>query len=138
MDDDRITDLEAVPDDTTHLFRLRDVETDEVREAILVRQNGDVAGWLNYCQHFTHIHLDKGSGAPMRNGEIVCENHGAYFESDTGLCTYGPCEGAYLPDVEVTVDDGEVYLADDDYEFVGPGPIEKDDLDRASKSNVEF
>ncbi|SDQ32465.1 Rieske (2Fe-2S) protein [Natronobacterium texcoconense] len=132
----RIATLERVPAESTFLFRVRNGD-DEVREAILVRAGEDVACWLNYCQHFTHIKLDKGSGAAMRNGELVCENHGAYFEADSGICTYGPCEGATLPELEVTVDDGDVYLTDDAYEFVDTGPIE-DDGDLTSTSNVEF
>ncbi|MFC6718146.1 Rieske (2Fe-2S) protein [Natrialbaceae archaeon GCM10025810] len=139
----RIASLEEVPDESTFLFRVRRLEEgpdggDEL-EAILVRTaDSEVACWLNYCQHLTHINLDKGSGAPMRNGELVCQNHGAYFESDTGYCTYGPCEGAYLTGIEVAVVDGDVHLADDGYEFVGVGPVETDDLDRGSTSNVEF
>ena len=139
MDDSRqIVELEAVPDETTLVFRVRDREADEDHEAILVRPNGDVAAWLNYCQHLTHVRLDKGDGATMRNGEVICENHGAYFDSATGRCTHGPCEGAYLTSLEVSVTDGEVYLTDDDYAFVGTGPIERDDLDRSSTSNLEF
>jgi nitrite reductase/ring-hydroxylating ferredoxin subunit len=148
MDAGRITALSDVPADSTFLFRVRD-ESGETREAILVRDRaatdggeataGDaVSCWLNYCQHLTHIKLDKGSGAPMRDGELVCANHGAYFEADTGRCTFGPCEGAYLADLEVTVSDGDVYLTDEEYAFVGPGPLEGDDLDRTSTSNVEF
>ncbi|MDF9745646.1 Rieske (2Fe-2S) protein [Natrinema salsiterrestre] len=155
MDGERITALSEVPDDSTVLFRVAD-DVGEEREAILVadavaatdggeptgsepESSGDgVACWLNYCQHLTHIKLDKGSGAPMRDGELICANHGAYFEADTGYCSYGPCEGAYLTDLEVTVSEGEVYLTDDEYEFVGMGPVESDDLDRASTSNVEF
>ncbi len=139
MDDGgRICSVGDLPGDSTFLFRVRDVETDEQREAILVRLNGEVAGWLNYCQHFTHITLDKGSGAEMRDGEIICTNHGAYFESDTGLCTFGPCEGAVLNDIVIEVDDGDVYLVDEDYEFVAVGPIETDEADLVSKSNYEF
>ena len=138
MDDGQIADLEDVPEDSTYLFRVEADGADDEREAILVRSTGTIECWLNECQHMTHIPLDKGSGATMRNGEIVCENHGAYFEADTGQCTYGPCEGAYLTDLEVTVEDGVVYLTDDEYAFVGAGPKEEDDLDRASKSNVEF
>jgi nitrite reductase/ring-hydroxylating ferredoxin subunit len=135
----RITDAEAVPEDTTFLFRVRGTEDGEVREAILVElDDGGITGWLNHCQHFTHIMIDKGSGAPMRNGELVCANHGAMFEADSGVCTYGPCEGAVLDDVEVSVDDGEVYLADPAFEFVGTGGIETDDFDLSSSSNVEF
>jgi nitrite reductase/ring-hydroxylating ferredoxin subunit len=103
------------------------------------RPAGDTAGevvcWLNYCQHMTHIKLDKGSGAPVRDGEVVCANHGALFAADSGKCTYGPCEGAFLTEIAVTVRDGGVYLDDDAYEFVGEGPVEGDD-DLSSTSNV--
>jgi nitrite reductase/ring-hydroxylating ferredoxin subunit len=134
----RIADVEEVPEDSTFLFRLRDRETDEEQEAILVRVDGEVSGWLNCCQHFRHVELDKGSGVEMRGDEIVCIDHGAMFEADTGYCTFGPCEGAYLDSVEVTVRDSEIYLTDQDYEFVGVGPIEKDPLDLSSTSNIEF
>lgn len=140
--DGSITAVADVPTESTFLFTVRDIEADEQKEAILVRlPEGDadtVTGWLNYCQHFMHITLDKGSGAPMRDGEILCANHGAYFEQDTGLCTYGPCKGAYLNEIEVRVEDGEVYLDDEAYEFCHTGPIETDDTDLASESNVEF
>ncbi|WP_415378679.1 Rieske (2Fe-2S) protein [Halosimplex sp. TS25] len=125
----------AMPDDMQ--------QDDDVREAILLRlatENGDPADdvvcWLNYCQHMTHIKLDKGSGAPVRDGEVICVNHGALFAADSGECTYGPCEGAFLNEIDVVVADGGVYLADDDYEYVGEGPVESDDDDLSSSSNV--
>ena len=134
----RITSLDSVPDDGTFLFTVDDVEDDERKEAILARLDDGVAGWLNYCQHYTHIKLDKGSGAPRRDDELICANHGAYFEVDTGYCTFGPCEGAYLTRVTVAVEDGDVYLTDPDYEFVREGPMETDPTDLASRSNLEF
>jgi nitrite reductase/ring-hydroxylating ferredoxin subunit len=135
----RIADVEAVPADTTLLFRVRDLDDDEVMEAILVElDDGTVTGWFNHCQHFTHIMLDKGSGAPMRNGELVCANHGAMFEADSGECTYGPCEGAMLDPIDVTVEDGGIYLSDPEFEFVDTGGIETADHDLTSRSNIEF
>ena len=134
----RITAIEDVPENDTLLFIIEERNTGEEAEAILLRAGDEIACWLNYCQHLTHIRLDKGSGAPTRNGEIVCANHGATFERDSGLCTYGPCEGAYLNGVEVTVENGDVYLDDPDYEFVTTGPIERDPIDLSSTSNVEF
>lgn len=134
-----IAAVEDVPDDSTHLFRVRDVESGEEREAILTQVDGEVEGWLNYCQHMTHITLDKGSGAAIRDDEIVCKNHGAMFEADTGFCTFGPCEGAYLDAVDVRVADGSVHLRDPDYEYVGPGALpEEDPADLSSTSNLEF
>jgi len=134
-----VVSVEEVPADGSYLFRVRDVETDEKREAILLRLDGDVAGWLNYCRHMTHVKLDKGSGAAVRNGEVICRNHGAMFAVETGVCTYGPCEGAVLEEVAVAVRDGAVQLVDDGYEYVGEGPIPEDDPgDLSSTSNFEF
>jgi nitrite reductase/ring-hydroxylating ferredoxin subunit len=148
MDGARIAALDELSTDDTHLFRVRSVGDDDrpgddadEREAICIRladedrPTDDVACWLNVCQHMTHIPLDKGSGAPVRGGEILCANHGAMFEADTGRCTYGPCEGAVLTEVGVRVAGGDVYLADENYEYVGPGPVDTDD-DRSSDSNV--
>lgn len=134
----RITSIENVPSDTTLLFTVRDEASGEEDEAILTQLDGEITGWINRCMHFRHVRLDKGSGAPKRNGELVCANHGALFEGDTGLCTHGPCEGAYLNSVEVEVRYGAVYLVDEDYEFVREGGIEKDPTDLTSKSNIEF
>ena len=134
----RIVAVEDVPTDSTYLFTVRERDSGEEREAILVGSDGKVHAWLNYCQHYTHINIDKGSGAEMRNGELICTNHGAYFESDSGYCNHGPCKGAYLNKIEIAVDDGAVYLADEDYEYVGEGPIETDETERESKSNYKF
>ncbi|MFB6080449.1 MAG: Rieske (2Fe-2S) protein [Haloferacaceae archaeon] len=132
-----IAAVDEVPTDSTLVVTLRDADGTD-REALLVRTDGAVRAWLNYCQHLTHVTLDKGDGAEMRDGELVCTNHGAYFDADTGLCTHGPCEGAYLTAVSVGVEDGRVVLTDDGYEFVRRGPIETDPVDRSSTSNVEF
>ena len=128
MDEDsRIADLDEVPADSTLLFTVRD-GFDE-REAVLTRTDGgEVAAYENYCPHWTDVRLDKGSGASKRDGELVCGKHGALFEADSGVCTYGPCEGAVLADIEVAVADGGVYLADDDYEFVQVGSGIEHDL----------
>jgi nitrite reductase/ring-hydroxylating ferredoxin subunit len=128
MDEDsRIADVSEVPDDSTLLFTVRDGFDD--REAILTKTDeGGVTAFENYCQHWTDVRLDKGSGATKRDGELVCGKHGALFEDDSGCCTYGPCEGAVLQGVDVTVEDGGVYLTDDDYEFVEVGSSQEYDL----------
>lgn len=135
----RIAAVEDVPTESTLLFTVRDLDDDEEREAIVHRRDDGVVAWRNYCQHLTHIKIDKGSGAPMRDDELVCANHGAMFESDTGQCTYGPCEGAYLNALDVVVADGSVYLDEEGHEFVGLGGVEADGaIDLTSTSNVEF
>jgi len=143
---ERIASVTEVPADGTFLFRVEAVDGGDVREVILVRADGDgagdsggrVAAWLNHCQHFTHVRLDEGGGAPTRDGEIVCTKHGAMFEAGSGLCTHGPCEGAYLDGLDVEVTEGDVYLDDPGYAFVGLGPKEREVGDLTSTSNVEF
>lgn len=125
---ERITSIDEVPEEGTLVFRVRNgVEEAPVDEAILTRDDGTVHGWINRCQHWTDVRLDDGDGATVRNGEILCEKHGAYFETDTGYCNYGPCEGSRLPRVEVEAEDGDVYLVDDEYDLVGFGPLDKDE-----------
>ncbi|QDX39691.1 Rieske (2Fe-2S) protein [Salarchaeum sp. JOR-1] len=135
-DGERITAAATVPADSTFLFTVDGEDGED--EAVLTRAEDGVEGYVNRCMHFTHIRLDKGSGAPVRNGELVCANHGAMFEQDTGVCTFGPCEGAQLDRIDIDVRDGGVYLVDDDYAFVRTGGIESDPADLASTSNVEF
>ncbi|WP_338727777.1 Rieske 2Fe-2S domain-containing protein [Haladaptatus sp. DJG-WS-42] len=130
----RIAPLSDIPADSTLLFTVRE-GFDKV-EVICIELEDSVAAWRNYCQHWTDVRLDKGSGAYVRDGEIVCEKHGAYFEGNSGLCTLGPCEGAVLNDVDVAVEDGDVYLTDERYEFAHIGPSGEYDL--SSGGRIDF
>jgi nitrite reductase/ring-hydroxylating ferredoxin subunit len=139
MDDDRrVASLDEVPTEGTFLFTVRG--DDGLEEVLLVRLNGEVAAYKNYCQHWTDVRLDKGSGALVRDGEIVCQKHAATFETDSGYCNFGPCEGSYLDTVDVAVVDGEVLLTDDDYVFerVGPSGEESETGPKSSGSRIDF
>lgn len=127
--------VDEVPDGDTLLVTVRDGESGEDVEAILLSTDDGVRAWRNYCQHLTHIPLDKGSGAPVRDGEVLCANHGAMFDATSGLCTHGPCEGATLEAVAVRAADGVVRFEDDRYDFVERGGVDDGD-DLASESNV--
>jgi nitrite reductase/ring-hydroxylating ferredoxin subunit len=148
-EDQRICDVEDVPEGGTFLFTYRDGF--DTGEALLVRFGGDAASsdaeaggtapvdedtgiacWKNYCQHWTDVRLDKGSGARVRDGELWCNKHAATFRLDDGVCTHGPCEGAVLDEVAITVHDGGVYLTDDRYEFDSRGPDGDRDLSTGS------
>ena len=135
MDDGRrIVDVEDVPDDGDVLFTVSDGT--EPTECIRLAVGDEVVAYENYCQHWTDVRLDSGSGAALRDGEIVCEKHGAYFETDSGYCNFGPCEGAVLEEIAVTVVDGGVYLTDDRYAFEHLGPAAE--IDRSSGSRIGF
>ncbi|NHX35667.1 MULTISPECIES: Rieske (2Fe-2S) protein [Halolamina] len=138
---DRIADVDAVPDDSTLLVTVADRESDEEREVVLVRTGDGVAAWFNYCQHWRDVNLDTGDGAAIRDDELVCKRHGATFESDSGECTFGPCEGAVLDELPVEIADGTVFLDDDGYGFVRVGASESgedDDIHRSTESRIGF
>lgn len=144
---DPVVPVDDVPEDGTLLVTLRrrgpdgdgDDDTDPTgpTEAILTRvADGTVVAYRNYCMHWTDIRLDKGSGALVRRGELVCQKHGATFQRDSGYCDFGPCEGASLERVDVTVRDSQVLLTDEDYAFVHVGPDESAVAD--SGSRIDF
>jgi len=135
---ERIAAVDELPADDSFLFTVREVGGDE-KEAILVElSDGTVAGWLNYCMHWTDVTLDSGDGA-VRNGELVCRKHAATFEPESGVCTHGPCEGAELDPIRVETRDGTVYLTDPDYAFVRQGAeTDPADLSTSPGSRVGF
>jgi len=95
-----------------------------------------VAAWINRCTHEAQ-RFDTGRGVPMRDGEIICPKHGSLFDACSGECDNGEAAGTTLPAVDVTVEDGTVYLVDDEYEFEHEGGIDADD-GPSSTSHIGF
>ena len=109
----------------------------ETTEGVLTRLDDDeIVAFTNYCPHWQDVRLDKGSSALVRNGEIVCQKHGAMFEKDGGYCNFGPCDGAVLDTFEVAVADGAVYLTDDEWHAAEPGLSEE--RDRSSGGRIDY
>ncbi|WP_435102188.1 Rieske (2Fe-2S) protein [Halarchaeum sp. P4] len=137
VDGTKITDLEEVPLRGSYLFTAEDMFTNE-EEVILVRCDDDpgVEAWVNNCPHESQ-RFDRGEGAPMRDGEIICPKHGSLFDACTGECDNGEAAGTTLPDVEIAVEDGAVYLTDDDYTYLHAGPAEED-VGPGSTSHLSF
>ena len=136
MDEDRrIVDADAVTVDDTVAFTATDGF--DSTEGLLTRLDDDtIVAYTNYCPHWRDVRIDKGSGATVRDGELVCGKHGAIFEKATGDCDFGPCEGAVLDAFEVTVADGAVYLTDDAWDGAERGLSEERDL--SSGGRIDF
>jgi len=132
MSADAIAPVEEIPTDGTLLFTMRtrdgDGATDEAIEVVLSRRDDNVVAYRNYCKHWTDVRLDKGSGAAVRDDELVCQRHGATFDRESGVCTFGPCEGAVLDNVDIRVADETVYLVEEEFEFGSHGGDESRDL----------
>jgi nitrite reductase/ring-hydroxylating ferredoxin subunit len=98
-----------------------------------------VRAWRNFCQHETDQRLDRGFGAAVRGGEIVCPKHGSMFDTCSGYCDNGKAADSYLSEVDVAVDDGVVYLTDSTVEFAHEGGIDDDeDEGPGSTSHLSF
>lgn len=140
MDDDPgIAAVSEVPTDSTMLVTLERIETGETLEAILTRLgDGSVVAFKNQCQHWTDVQLDRGSGAAIRDGQVLCRKHGAAFQLESGYCDFGPCEGSTLITVETAVEDETVRLTDRDYTFVKTGGIDRDPDDLSSGGRIGF
>jgi nitrite reductase/ring-hydroxylating ferredoxin subunit len=162
MDATAIADVEDVPEVGSYLFTVREPSGRE-EEVILVRVDdadgttadadrdthadadadadatrGGIVAWKNFCMHEPDQRLDRGvgSGAAMRDGQLICPRHGSMFDAATGYCDNGEAAGQTLVDVDVTVEDGTVYLTDDDLAYLHEGGI--DDDGPASTSHISF
>lgn len=87
---------------------------DEGRDTMfLVRKGGRVYGYRNACPHVDYARMAWRKDAYL-NGDrsrIMCSAHGALFRIEDGRCETGPCVGAALEAVDLTMRDGEVWLA---------------------------
>ena len=133
----KIADVDDVPESGSYLFTAEDAFTNEV-ELILVRCDDEpgIEAWPNTCTHQKQ-RFDRGEGAVIRDGQIVCPRHGSLFDTCSGACDNGPADGTELSDVDVAVDDGEVFLTDDNYTYLRSGGIADDD-GPDSTSHISF
>ena len=77
----------------------------------VVRQGGEVYAYRNFCPHY---------GAPLDwkpdaflsfdKDQILCSMHGALFNINDGVCTEGPCPGSALKSINITLEEGVIYL----------------------------
>jgi nitrite reductase/ring-hydroxylating ferredoxin subunit len=83
-----------------------------VKPGFLLRYTGQWFAYANICPHW-NVDLDLGDNRffDERRQAIVCRNHGALFQPETGQCRAGPCLGAYLERFEVTLDGADALVS---------------------------
>ena len=133
----RLTTVETVREEGSWLFTGRDSHGENT-EVVLVPCEDDqaspVEAWINRCTHEKQRLARAGVGATLRDGGIVCPKHGSVFESCSGRCDNGPAAGSMLLSVDIEIEDGQVYLTDDDLRYIHEGPTD-DDNDGGSRSS---
>ncbi|SDJ48370.1 Ferredoxin subunit of nitrite reductase or a ring-hydroxylating dioxygenase [Halovenus aranensis] len=136
----RLTSVETVEDEGAWLFTVRDAH-DTNQEVMLVPcEETGVTAWVNNCTHEDQRLYRDEIGVVTRDGGIVCPKHGSIFDSCSGGCENGPAADTTLLSVDVTVDDGSVYLTDDAVDFLWKGGDSSDDDDSgpSSTSHLTF
>ncbi|WP_121820903.1 Rieske (2Fe-2S) protein [Halostella salina] len=131
---DRLTTVDTVHEEGSWLFTIRD-EYDELDEVLLLPCEDGVEAWINRCTHEAQ-RFDRGFGAAVRDGQLVCPKHGSMFDTCSGDCDNGDAAGTTLPGVDVTVNRGDVYLIDDDVAFQHEGGIDDGDDGPSSTSHI--
>jgi nitrite reductase/ring-hydroxylating ferredoxin subunit len=82
-----------------------------VRLPVFVVRHGDaVLGYVNSCPH-ARLPLNWRDDVffDVTRSYLLCANHGAHFDIDSGDCIRGPCKGKSLTRYPVRVVDGEVF-----------------------------
>ena len=81
-------------------------------EGFLLHHAAGFFAYANVCPHWS-VDLDLGFGDfyAKEIDRIVCKNHGALFQPQTGECTAGPCAGMFLESFPVTLE-GDDALVD--------------------------
>lgn len=135
----RLTDVETVQEAGSWLFTVQNGADEQ--EVFLVPCDGDppVRAWVNRCTHEAQRLHREDIGVVMREGAIVCPKHGSAFDSCDGGCDNGPAAQTTLQSVEIAVENGDVYLTDDDVQFRRQGPADDDEDDLpGSTSHLRF
>ena len=87
-----------------------EIERDGRRVRIfVVRRGRQVFGYVNSCPHVgVPLNKDEDKFLDLFQTSILCANHFALFEIETGLCVRGPCIGRSLRPFPVRVENGLV------------------------------
>ncbi|MFC3476352.1 Rieske (2Fe-2S) protein [Halobacterium litoreum] len=139
----RLTSVDAVRDEGSWVFTVRDQHDDD-EEVFLVPCDDDekppVEAWVNRCTHEAQRLYREDIGAITRDGEVVCPKHGSTFDTCSGYCDNGDAADTTLVSVDVDVEDGQVYLADEDVTFLYEGTKhdDGDDDGPSSTSHLQF
>ena len=83
----------------------------EPAPAFVVRYKGRVHAYLNRCAHVA-MELDWQEGVffDFAGRDLLCSTHGATYDTASGRCVGGPCNGSPLVKLRVEERDGMIYF----------------------------
>ncbi len=83
-----------------------------IGEVIITQRDGLFYAYKNSCPHLNiSLEFQEQQFMDLDHEYLICANHGALFETETGRCVAGPCLGKSLVHVPIQVhSDGGIYL----------------------------
>jgi nitrite reductase/ring-hydroxylating ferredoxin subunit len=104
--------LDDIPSRTARGFQLMRVAEDGARRhwpILVLRWGRQVFGYVNKCPHDgVPLDWERNQFLDPNGLRLMCGKHGARFEFGTGACVDGPCKGAALQRVSLSLLDGDV------------------------------
>lgn len=140
----RLTSVDAVLEEGGWLFTARDNHGEDMEILLVPCEDNttktEVTAWINRCTHENQRLYREGIGVIVREQGIICPKHGSIFDSCSGFCDNGPAEQSSLQSIDITIDDGQVYLTDGDVTYLHEGPRTDDDEEEgpSSTSHLRF
>ena len=99
-----------------HSFRFNIAKDGTVSPAFVIRHHQGLKAYINRCAHLMlELDWEPGEVFDLDGEYLICANHGALYEPETGACAGGPCNGVGLEPLIVVETESKVYLDDQQY-----------------------
>jgi len=110
-DDEPLYQLSTLEELETKSFKVK--INRKTTDIFLVKKEGEVYGYQNECPHArSPLEWTPDEFLDNKKQSIQCTFHGALFRIETGECVSGPCNGASLKQIELQLEDDNIYIAD--------------------------
>ncbi|MEM9103567.1 MAG: Rieske 2Fe-2S domain-containing protein [Pseudomonadota bacterium] len=84
----------------------------------IVRQGLEAFAYINRCPHAgVELQWQADQFMSLDGSQIQCALHGALFNIQNGLCTWGPCQGRQLQPFPISIRDGWIIREDNNHEI---------------------
>ena len=92
-----------------HLLRRNADGTAAPWHIFIVRWDRKLYGYVNVCPHQgVNLDWERDQFIDPNGTHLICGKHGSRFDVATGECIEGPCLGARLEAVRLSVQEGEI------------------------------
>ena len=80
---------------------------------VIVSRDGQFYAYANWCPHLgIELNFMPDQFMDSDNHFLMCANHGALFEVESGSCVSGPCSGDHLKPVSLSVEGDDILLGE--------------------------